>query len=162
MRPASCLLLSTALLLAACSPSGADGADSASAAPRVDVAAEEQAIRALDARLLEAVQRRDTTAIAAFYATSGLTLMPGVGPLRGPEGARRAWGRRLAAPGASTRFAPTVVDVAAEGDMAWEVGTYTSTAGRRAQQGKYVHVWRKFGPDWKIVAHAFSDDAPAR
>ena len=152
------LVLPAFVLAALACGGGAKSTDTASAAaPAVDVAKEEQAIRALDARLLEALQRGDTVAIADFYAESGLLMVPGSPPLRGPNGVRRGW-RLIAGAGGKPYFTPTIVNVASGGDMAYEVGTYSVTGGRGAGKGKYVAVWRKYDGAWKIVADARSTD----
>lgn len=152
------LVLPALLLAAAACGGGAGSTDTAAAAaPAVDLAREEQAIRALDAKLLEALQRRDTVALADFYAESGLLLVPGSPPLRGPNGVRLGW-QRIAGAQGTAYFTPTIVNVAAGGDMAYEVGSYTVTGGRNAGKGKYVAVWRKYDGAWKIVADARSAD----
>jgi hypothetical protein len=49
------------------------------------------------------------------------------------------------------------------GNLAVETGTYTFRDTRRAadiETGKYMHVWKKEGENWKIYRAMFSTDEP--
>ena len=162
----SAFLLLPVLALVACSPSGAGSTDTASAAPKVDLAAEEKAIRDLDAQWMRAVQAKDTAAITRLYATDGLFMPPNGQALGGRAGAQKGWGNMFAAPGFALSFEPTKVVVAEAGDIAYDIGTYTfsmdGARGRRVEdKGKYLVVWKKEDGAWKIAADMFNSDLPA-
>jgi uncharacterized protein (TIGR02246 family) len=56
----------------------------------------------------------------------------------------------------------TDVTVARE-DLAMETGSYTFRDTRRGadiERGKYVHVWRKQGNDWKLFRAMYNTDEP--
>src|SRR5687768_4367957 len=151
MRPAFRLLL--LVLLIACAPSGAATGDSAAATPKVDLAAEEKAIRDLDAQWLRAVEAKDTAAISRLYATDGLYMAPNMQALGGRAGAQKGWGTMFAIPGSALTFGPSKVVVAQAGDVAYDIGTYTFSmdgrGGRRVEEkGKYLVVWKKEDGGW--------------
>jgi uncharacterized protein (TIGR02246 family) len=165
MRPVPrCLLL--AALVAACAPTRAADSDTGAAVAKVDLAAEEKAIRDLDAQWVRAVQAKDTAAIAQLYATDGLYMAPDYQALGGRAGAQKGWGMMFATPGAALTFGPTRVVVAQSGDMAYDIGTYTfSMSGRGGpveDKGKYLVVWKKQDGAWKVAADMFNSDGAPR
>jgi uncharacterized protein (TIGR02246 family) len=160
-------LAALSVLLAACAPSGAADRDSASAASTVDPAAEERAIRDLDAQWLRAVQAKDTAAISRLYAADGLYMAPNTQALGGRAGAQKGWGTMFALKGSALTFAPSKVVIAQAGDIAYDIGTYTfamdGTGGRRTEEkGKYLVVWKKEDGGWKIAADIFNSDGAPR
>lgn len=165
MRLASRSLLLPVAFLAACAPSKAADGDTARAA-RVDLAAEEKAIRDLDAQWASAVAAKDTARIAQLYATDGLYMAPNMQALGGRAGAQKGWGAMFALPGAALTFGPTRIVVAESGDMAYDIGTYTfSMNGRNGpveEKGKYLVVWKKQDGQWKVAADMFNNDGPAK
>jgi len=87
-------------------------------------------------------------------------LPPGGQMVSGNEAIAKAWQQMLAQPGFALTFAPTRIEVARSGDLAYEIGDYALTAkdkrGRpQTSKGKYVVVWAK-QPDgaWKAVVDA--------
>ncbi len=130
--------------------------------PMVDYAAEEQAIRDLDAEWVAAVAAGDAAKCASFYAPDGYLLPPGMDPVTGPESLEQAWAGVIEAlPYLS--FEPTKIVVAAAGDMAWDYGTYQvldAPGGGVADHGKYLVVWQKIDGEWKVVADMFNTSMP--
>ncbi|HWC15420.1 MAG TPA: nuclear transport factor 2 family protein, partial [Terriglobales bacterium] len=69
----------------------------------------------------------------------------------------------LESPGFHLQFAPTKIEVAKGGDMAYDVGTFElkmndSSGNPTTTSGKYVVVWKKEGGQWKAVADIFNTD----
>jgi uncharacterized protein (TIGR02246 family) len=119
-----------------------------------------EAIRAVSARWLQAVEAGDADRVAEHYATDGAFLVPNVPLARGRDAVRAVWAQLLSAPNVALTWAPTSVEVAAAGDLAWEMGSYTLSMdgpdGRLEDDGKYVVVWRS-GPDgWEVAADIFN------
>jgi uncharacterized protein (TIGR02246 family) len=167
MRAASRLLLLALAPVLACSPTKAATDDSAAAAPKVDYAAEEKAIRDLDAQWANAVAAKDTAAISKLYATDALFMPPNMQALGGRAGAQKGWGGMFSMLGFGLTFGPTKIVVAQSGDMAYDIGTYTFTMqgakGPVEDKGKYLVVWKKQDGQWKVVADMFnSDGAPSK
>lgn len=166
MHPASRFSLLTLLLVTACAPSKAADSDSGAAAAKVDLAAEEKAIRDLDQQWVDAVAAKDTARIAQLYATDGLLMPPDGQALGGRAGAQKGWGAMFAIPGFGLRFGPTRIVVAQSGDMAYDIGTYTlqmnGPKGPAEDKGKYLVVWKKQEGAWKVAADMFNSDGAAK
>lgn len=140
----STLLTVACMLLAGC-------------APRVDVTAEEDAVRAVSARWLEASTQRDAAGIAGLFAEDGAVYWEDRPPTAGPAAIEDFMRRQFADnPAGEGSFGPDRVDVAASGDLAVELGAYQSPGGA----GRYVTVYRKVGSDWKVAADMSVDAAP--
>lgn len=129
----------------------------ATAAPGADIRAEVGAIRALDAKWLEAIAAKNLDWIANLYADRARFMAPGAPEARGREAIRAAWQGMLAAPGPSLTFTAKEIHVAGSADLAFEVGTWQLG---EADHGKYVVVWAKRGTEWKVVADIFNSDRP--
>ena len=70
----------------------------------------------------------------------------------------------MSLPGFALSFAPTKIEVAKGGDLAYDVGTFELKANYAQGNpaitvGKYVVVWKK-QPDtrWRVVADIFNTD----
>lgn len=129
--------------------------------------AEEQAIRALDRKWVEAVAATNIQAIADIYASQGMLMPPGAPPARGRAAIAEAWSAMLAPTGASLTFEPTEIVVGQGEDIAYDVGTYTHTAsspggGTVADHGKYLVVWTREAGTWKVAADMFNSNGAAR
>lgn len=129
-----------------------------------DRTTEEDAIRALSARWLGAVDRRDAAGVAAFYAEDGAFLAPNAPAAIGHDTVRAIWATLLGAPGLALAWIPTSVHVADAADMAYELGSYAlgldGPNGRVEDHGKYLVVWRKTAVGWRVAADMFNSDRP--
>ncbi len=129
-----------------------------------DLAAEEQTIRDLDRRWVEAVASIDTMSIANLYTADGYFMPPNAPRVDGRDAIRSAWAGMLQGPNVSLTFQPTEIVVAQSADMAYDIGTYNlamdGPEGRIEDEGKYVVVWKKVNGEWKVVADMFNSDKP--
>jgi uncharacterized protein (TIGR02246 family) len=131
--------------------------------PTVDYAAEEQAIRDLDAEWVACVAAKDAAKCASFYAADGSLLPPGMDPVMGTAALEQAWAGIIEAL-PYLHFEPTRIVVAVGGDMAWDYGTWRVTDapdGAVVDHGKYLVVWQKIDGEWKVVADMFNTSVPA-
>jgi uncharacterized protein (TIGR02246 family) len=152
-RFAPALLLLPAL--AACQP----------AAPKVDTAAAEQAIRAQIAAFNTAAAANDSAAIGAVYAQDAVLLPPNQERLEGTANIVGFFSgmKQL---GATVQVTPTVIVVAASGDMAMEEGTWKSSiptpdGSTFNDNGKYLVAWKKIDGTWLMERDIWnSDNAP--
>jgi len=133
------------------------------AAPQVDVAAEEQAVRAVSSHWLELDRARDAAGIAALFADDGVAYRPHQEPVVGraaiQEHMARGWRDE---PQESESWTTDRVDVAASGDQAVERGTWSSTgASTGPDQGWYMTEYRKVGGEWQVVADMVLTTKPA-
>ena len=128
-------------------------------------ATDADAIRATSARWLDVVATGDADRVAAFYTEDGAFLPPNAPLARGREAVKGVWAFLLSAPNLSLRWTPSSVEVAAAGDMAYEIGTYQlamdAPAGRVDDDGKYVVVWRKMDGGWEVAADIFNSSRPS-
>lgn len=154
-RTAASLLPLFALLLSAC----------AAGEPAVDAAAEEQAIRELDARWNQAIADRDVDAIVALYADDGYLAPTNAPRIAGHDALRDAWTHMLDLTEGQAVITPVDIDVARAGDMAVETGDYRLSVRNGGQlmedSGKYVVVWKKVDGTWKVAADIFNTNLPA-
>lgn len=138
-----------ALVLTACTPEPA--------AQAVNIAADEEAIRAISAQWFELAVQKDAASIANLFADDGRLVWPGQDPIEG----RAAVGEFMAinfsaSPMQSLDWSTDRVVVAASGDLAVAYGTYSDDNlgpdGTGEDRGSYVTVYRKVDGAWKIAA----------
>jgi ketosteroid isomerase-like protein len=142
--------------LAACAP--APEPPAAEAAPAVDLAAEEQAVRDSSMQWLAAEQGRDLLTMMSFIDANAIVMFDGQVE-RGRAAIETASQARWEAnPDAKLEWATGSVHVAASGDLAYELGSWTMDPGGLANPdaatGDYVCVWRKVDGQWKMVVDA--------
>lgn len=152
--------LSLALVLAAACAPPAEPPAPAAAAPAVDLAAEEQAIRDSSKQWLAAEQGRDLLTAMSFMDANVTAIFDGT-VQRGRaavEAAKQA--RWEESPDATIEWATGSVHVAASGDLAYELGVWTTDPDGLddpdAETGEFLTVWRKVDGQWKVVADAGS------
>jgi len=130
-------------------------------------AADESAIRALDAQWSKTAGAHDLDGIVSYYSDDAVLLPPNAPAATGRQAIRASWAD-LAAPGVSIAWQASKVEVARSGDLAYSVGTYTlamkDPQGKPiADKGKFMEVWKR-QPDgnWKAVADTYNSDLPAQ
>jgi uncharacterized protein (TIGR02246 family) len=127
-------------------------------------AADEEAIRKGDAEWSQAAEAKNLERTVSFYAEDGSVLPFGAPIATGKEQVRQVWSHLMSLPGFSLTFAPTKVQVAKAGDVAYEVGTFAlklndEQGNATTTPGKYVVVWKKQADGgWKAVADIFNTD----
>jgi ketosteroid isomerase-like protein/quercetin dioxygenase-like cupin family protein len=132
--------------------------------PRVDVASEESAIRAINRQMEQAVASKNVDAVVRLYADDAVLMPPNMPPARGPAAIRAFWTESINLSNASLSLAPMKIDVATSGELATDVGAYTFSfrgdQGPVNDRGKYMVKFRKVGTDWKISSDIFNSDIP--
>ena len=124
---------------------------------------EEGAIRRADAEWSHALEAKDLDRATSFYADSA-SVYPFNAPLAtGKDNIRQLWSHLFDSPGFHLQFAPTKIEVAKSGDMAYDAGTFElkmngSNGAPTTTEGKYVVVWKKQNGQWKAVADIFNTD----
>jgi len=123
------------------------------AAPVVDLASEEQAIRAASAAWLAAAQSKDWTSAAANFADDGVGYPDHKDPVVGPAANQAAMESQWAGtPNATINWTTSKVVVAASGDLAYEMGSFALMNEGVEDRGNYVTVWKKTATGWKVAA----------
>lgn len=127
-------------------------------------ASDEQQIRDLEQQWAEAVEERDLEAIVGLFAEDGQIMPPNAKSVKGRKPIAEAWQGILDLPELDFSFAPTAVNVAGSGDMAYVIGTYElayqGEEARVEDAGKYVDVWEKIDGEWKVVIETYNSDLP--
>lgn len=147
------LLLALPLLLTGCEREA-----------EADTAKDQQAIRDLERQRLQSMTSRDLDAFANFYADDARFLGANSPELKGREAIRETWKQFLATPNLTLTFEPVTIEVAEDGDMAYELGRWQMTVGGPQpvdDVGKNVIVWKKVNGQWKIAVDIFNSDKPA-
>lgn len=138
-----------------------------SSAPKVDLSAEEKAIRAIETEWANAVPTKDVDKMVGFYTEDAVMLAPGEAVATGKAAIRASWTQMLAPPDLELTWGATKVEVAKGGDLAYSVGTYAMSykdaSGKAVNdRGKYATVWRKGSAgDWKAAVDMINSDLPA-
>ena len=91
---------------------------------RVDLQADEQAIREAIGQYLQAVASKDADAAVSMFTDDAVFLFAGMPLVRGQSGLRSAFAGLMQTPGFSLTFEPTNLEISPAGDMAYEIGTY--------------------------------------
>jgi ketosteroid isomerase-like protein len=130
-------------------------------------AADEAAIRRLDADWVKAGESKQVDAWMAFYSADAVVLPPNEAVANNPNSIRKAVGELLGLPGLSLSWEPTKVEVARSGDIAYLYGAYeltmTGPDGKPvADRGKNIEIWKK-QPDgsWRCAVDTWNSDLPA-
>jgi uncharacterized protein (TIGR02246 family) len=130
-------------------------------------AADEAAVRAVDAEWARAVAAGDANALTAVYA-SDASLLPPNEPVANGEAMKKYNADMLNSFSGPIELTTTFVE--GRGDLAYAVGTYRATltpkkAGAKplpTEDGKYLEVLKKQADgSWKIVYDMWSANAPA-
>ena len=154
MRITKCamLLVATGLMTGCAKP--------APEAPAIDLAAEAQAVRDRSAAWLKMEQAHDAAGIASgVFAADAVTLFDGDISHGAAEIQAAMEGNYAKLPAeATSSWTTTDVQVAASGDLAYELGTFSFDADgageKAANEGEYVTVWTKADGSWRAAADA--------
>ena len=149
-------LAAVALLLVACGPK----------APKVDIAAEEKAIRDVSTHWLDLAKAKDAAGEAGLFAADGIAYVLHEEPAVGPA-AYQAYASKEYAdnPKEVPTWATTSVTVAASGELAVETGTYEMTGmgpkGDKEDKGNFLTVYKKVNGAWKVAEDMSLSTMPA-
>lgn len=129
-----------------------------------DVQAEEQAIRDLSRQWTEAARARDPDRMSGIYADDAIMYEPGREPVRGRSAIRSHYADTTQLDIREIESEITNIEVAASGDLAYEVGQFRFEAegpqGRISDRGVYLAVWRKRNGQWQIVHEVSNSSLP--
>ena len=128
-------------------------------------AADESALKDLDAQWSKAAAAKDLEITVSYYADDAV-LMPPNAPVAAGAAIRDFWKSMIASPGFAGGWKATKVEVSRSGDLAYLRGSYELTendaSGKPVNgRGKLVEVWKKQADGkWKVVADMFNSDLP--
>jgi ketosteroid isomerase-like protein len=125
---------------------------------------DEQAIRKLDKDWSAAAGSKDLDKTVSYYAAEASALPFNAPIASGKEQIRQVWAHLMSLPGFSLTFAPTKIEVAKSGDLAYDVGTFElktndASGNSVSEVGKYTVVWKKQSDkQWKVIIDMFNTD----
>ena len=134
--------------------------------PRVDIAKEEQAVRATDAQWLAAVKAKDFDRALTFWADDATVFAPNAPAMVGKESIRKYVTATTAIPGFSINWTTDKVWMSSSGDLAYSSGateiTFTTPSGNPVtERNKGLVVWKKQADgSWKCVVDIWNAEAP--
>ncbi len=149
-------LAAAALLLVACGPK----------APKVDIAAEEKAVRDVSMHWLDLAKAKDAAGEAGLFAADGIAYRLHEEAAVGPA-AYQAYASKEYAdnPKEVPSWTTTSVTIAASGELAIETGTYEMTGlgakGDKQDKGNFLTVYKKVNGAWKVAEDMSSSTMPA-
>lgn len=147
------------LAAAVCSALAAGCAKTAPVTPAIDVAAEAQAVRDRSAAWLQLAQAKDAAGIAnGVYTADAVTLYDGK-VIKGAAAIQADMAAdSTAMPNSTISWTTNDVKVAASGDLAYELGSFTfdpdGAEAKPAFSGEFVTVWSKTDGTWHAVVDA--------
>jgi uncharacterized protein (TIGR02246 family) len=137
-------------------------------APLVDVRAEADAIRSIDAQWTAAIKARDIDKLVSLYASEAVAIAPDAKMQVGHQAIRESLQSWLADTVESGTFSDTIdaVEVAASGDLAYARGSgrfsQNTPKGPVEFSEKWVTVYRKIDGSWMIIVDIINNDKPVR
>lgn len=133
--------------------------------PKVDVAAEADAVRTRSKTCAAAEAARDVDGAVAFFAQDAIVQPADATQLRGHEAIAEMYHQWFQSGFKELSGTTLEVTVSESGDLAYEYGinrtVLAGPEGNLVDVGKYLLVWKKIDGEWLIVALSFSSDAPA-
>ena len=148
--------LSAAIALASCSSTN----PTSQLAPPDNRAADEAAIRAADAAWSKAAEAKDLAGTTSFYADNAQLMAAGSPVGSGKDAIQKGFTAMMADKNFALKFAPTKVEVARSGDLAYDVGTYELVLSDKkgkpfTTKAMYLVVWGKQADgSWKALVDA--------
>ena len=127
-------------------------------APNVNIRAEEDAIRKLEANWTVLNQKRDIAKVMEMYAPDAIIMAPGQNVVTGIETIRKQFESMFADTSLlwdTFSWTSEKVEVSASGDLAYIEGSnmmkLKTPNGIIEDSGKGVDIWRKIDGKWKVV-----------
>ncbi|WP_425398561.1 YybH family protein [Aeoliella sp.] len=119
-----------------------------------------QELEAFDDAYNEAFNRGDTAGCAAFFTEDVVLLPPGQPMIRGRAAFEALYASRMEQSTGGTHT-NQLIEYDAEGDLAYQIGTYAIEGADPPEQGKFVNVLRRQADGaWKVSVSIFNSDLP--
>lgn len=162
------ITLATALLATACAKKEEPKAEAPAepAAPVVDLAAEEQAIRTRSGEWMNYANSKDAASIATkMYAPDGV-LIADEKAYKGTAAIQAAMEKEMKDnPKSLVSWTSDQVRVSSSGDFAIENGSFTfdpdGDGKKPAVQGSFATTWAKVDGEWRVLSDAGGENAAA-
>jgi len=136
--------------------------------PLVDIRAEVDAIRTIDAQWTAAIKARDIDKLVSLYASEAVAIGPDAKMQVGHQAIRESLQSWLAdtVESETSSGAIDAIEVSASGDLAYARGSgrfrQNTPGGLVDCSEQWVTVYRKIDGSWKIIVDIINNDKPAR
>ena len=126
--------------------------------------AEEAVIRAASTEWTKVAAAKDLEKTLSYYADEASMFPPNTPIATGADARRKTWTGLLAPTDLVFSNAPTKIEAARSGDLAYETGTFEESFKDAKGEpvgvvGKYVVVWKKqANGQWKAIVDIFNTD----
>ena len=119
----------------------------------------QQAIKQINAEFDESYKQGDAAAIAASYVEDGAILAPNQQAHCGRQAIEDFWRGFIDGVGGS--ISKETVEIAGEGDLAYQWAKYSTEGGEQSDAGKFVEIYNRQADGlWKIRLTIFNSDNP--
>ena len=133
---------------------------------KAQAAVEEQKLRDLSLKLLDAERNKDLEATLDFFTEDSVLQPPDAPRFDGLEGVRALLEEMFQLPMEDFESGADRIVVSSESDMAYELGWYRmpfeGPEGRIHEEGKYTIVWRKVDGEWKYLVGCWNNNEPTQ
>jgi ketosteroid isomerase-like protein len=170
-RNGGILLAAVGMVLVGCgrsTPATADSATPAGRAGRAGAAFDKDAARAEIlgnySAFVRGMMTKNVDSLMPYYDESVVSMSEGAKAVKGRSDVRAAYNEAVKANPQGLTFQSGGVNFSDDGTMAWDYGTFSSTAndakGKPVKStGNFLNVWKKVDGRWRIVAE-ISNSAP--
>ncbi|HNY40297.1 MAG TPA: DUF4440 domain-containing protein, partial [Bryobacteraceae bacterium] len=130
-------------------------------------AADEEAIRKIDAQWVKDAGEKKTVDAWMPYYTSDATVLPPNEPVQTTtDGIRKSLAGLIGLPGLSITWRLTTVEAAKSGELAYAYGSYDMSFDNKGKKvtdkGKILEIWKKQADGgWKCAVDTWNSDLPA-
>ena len=123
-------------------------------------AAVRAAIAAGNKKFIDGAAKHDASIMASAYTEDGEAFPPNSDVVKGRPALQKMWQSVLDSGIAGVEL--TTTEVEAEGNLAYEVGTYAMKTkdGKVADRGKYCVVWKRVGGQWLLHRDIWTTSQP--
>ena len=130
---------------------------SSTASGSFDKSAARAEILGADSAFVRAMMAKNVDSLMPYYDESVVSMSEGGKAVKGRSDVRAAYNQAVKANPSALTFESGGVNFSDDGTMAWDYGTYNSTAndskGRPVKSsGSFLNVWKKVDGHWRIVA----------
>lgn len=119
------------------------------------------AIEAANKMFVAAANKADAAGVAALYSTTAQAFPPNAPIVSGRAAIQELWKGVFSS--GITSVSLTTSEVEAQGDLAYEVGSYEMKLkdGKVADRGKYCVVWKRENGQWRLHRDIWNTNMPA-
>ena len=158
------MTLAAALFATGCAKKEEPKEEPKAAAPAIDLAAEEQAIRTRSGEWMNYANSKDAASIAnGIYSTDAIQIYDGTIRKGSAEIQAGIEKQDKETPNSLISWSSDKVRVASSGDLALETGSISldpdGDGKKPATQGAFVTVWAKVDGQWRAIADAGTENA---